>query len=96
MTVPRAKLLNLHNLITEIFTGSREDEKNNIPYKQVETIEEVFNCCEKTQNVIICGGTWFYIKSLLDKKALPESKIFVYEGTVRCLIGTKGNFLFAI
>jgi len=27
------------------------------------------------KNVIICGGTWFYIKSLLDEKALPECPI---------------------
>lgn len=29
----------------------------------------------KNKNIIICGGTWFYIKSLLDEKALPECPI---------------------
>ena len=37
-----------------------------------EKIKEVQN---KKKNVIICGGTWFYIKSLLDEKALPECPI---------------------
>lgn len=29
----------------------------------------------RNKNVIICGGTWFYIKSLLDENALPECQI---------------------
>ena len=29
----------------------------------------------QNKNVIICGGTWFYIKSLLDEKALPDCPI---------------------
>ncbi len=37
-----------------------------------EKIKEIQN---KKKNVIICGGTWFYIKSLLDEKALPECPI---------------------
>ena len=35
-------------------------------------IEEIQN---QEKNAIICGGTWFYIKSLLDEKALPECPI---------------------
>ena len=35
-------------------------------------IEDIFS---RNKNVIISGGTWFYIKSLLDKKALPECPI---------------------
>lgn len=37
-----------------------------------EKIEEIQS---KGKNVIICGGTWFYIKSLLDEKTLPECPI---------------------
>ena len=37
-----------------------------------EKIEEIFS---KEKNIIISGGTWFYIKSLLDEKALPECSI---------------------
>lgn len=33
-----------------------------------EKIDEIH---KKAKNVIICGGTWFYIKALLDKKAMP-------------------------
>ena len=35
-------------------------------------IEDIF---KQDKNVIICGGTWFYIKSLLDEKNLPECPI---------------------
>lgn len=37
-----------------------------------EKIDEIFS---KEKNVIISGGTWFYIKSLLDEKALPNCSI---------------------
>lgn len=34
--------------------------------------EKINEIQAKNKNIIICGGTWFYIKSLLDKKALPQ------------------------
>ncbi len=37
--------------------------------------EKIKEIQSKGKNVIICGGTWFYIKSLLDKKSLPQCKI---------------------
>lgn len=37
-----------------------------------EKIDEIYS---KNKNIIISGGTWFYIKSLLDEKALPECPI---------------------
>ena len=37
--------------------------------------EKIKEIHEKGKNVIICGGTWFYIKSLLDEQALPECPI---------------------
>ena len=37
-----------------------------------EKIKEIHS---RKKNIIICGGTWFYIKSLLDEKALPECPI---------------------
>lgn len=37
--------------------------------------EKINEIKSKQKNVIICGGTWFYIKSLLDEKALPECPI---------------------
>lgn len=37
-----------------------------------EKIKEIHS---REKNVIICGGTWFYIKSLLDEKSLPECPI---------------------
>ena len=37
-----------------------------------EKINEIWN---QGKNVVICGGTWFYIKSLLDEKALPACSI---------------------
>ena len=37
--------------------------------------EKIENIFSRNKNVIISGGTWFYIKSLLDFKALPECPI---------------------
>lgn len=37
--------------------------------------EKINQIQAQNQNVIICGGTWFYIKSLLDEKNLPECPI---------------------
>jgi len=37
--------------------------------------EKIKEIEEKNKNIIICGGTWFYIKSLLDEKALPDCPI---------------------
>ncbi len=37
--------------------------------------EKINEIQKKGKNIIICGGTWFYIKSLLDEKSLPECPI---------------------
>jgi len=37
-----------------------------------EKIEDIFS---RNKNIIISGGTWFYIKSLLDTSALPDCPI---------------------
>lgn len=37
--------------------------------------EKINEIWAKNKNVIICGGTWFYIKSLLDEKSLPQCSI---------------------
>lgn len=37
--------------------------------------EKIKEIQDKGKKVIICGGTWFYIKSLLDEQALPECPI---------------------
>ena len=37
--------------------------------------EKIKDIISREKNVIISGGTWFYIKSLLDDKALPECPI---------------------
>ena len=37
--------------------------------------EKIKEINSKNKNIIICGGTWFYIKSLFDEKALPPCPI---------------------
>ena len=37
--------------------------------------EKILEIVSKGKNIIISGGTWFYIKSLLDTKSLPECPI---------------------
>lgn len=37
--------------------------------------EKIKEISSKNKKVIVSGGTWFYIKSLLDKKELPECPI---------------------
>ena len=37
--------------------------------------EKIKEINSKNKNIIICGGTWFYIKSLLDEKELPNCPI---------------------
>ncbi|MBE7708639.1 MAG: tRNA (adenosine(37)-N6)-dimethylallyltransferase MiaA [Cyanobacteria bacterium SIG27] len=61
----------IHHLI-DILEPNIEFSAGDFTTLAKEKIKEVQN---KKKNVIICGGTWFYIKSLLDEKALPECPI---------------------
>ena len=60
-----------HYLI-DIITPNQDFSAGDFSNCAKEKIDEIFS---KEKNVIISGGTWFYIKSLLDKKALPECPI---------------------
>ncbi len=64
------------------------EERSNIPHYLIDIISpnqdfsagdfvsEAKKIIDNTnKNIIITGGTWFYIKSLLDKKALPDCPI---------------------
>lgn len=67
-----------------------KDELNQVPHHLIDIIEpdKIFSAGDFVQNaksaitdiqsrgknVIICGGTWFYIKSLLGEKKLPDIK----------------------
>ena len=61
----------IHHLI-DIVSPNEDFSAGDFVNLAKEKIEEIFN---QNQKVIICGGTWFYIKSLLDEKSLPECKI---------------------
>ena len=61
----------IHHLI-DILEPNIEFSAGDFTTLAKEKIKEIQN---KKKNVIICGGTWFYIKSLLDEKALPECPI---------------------
>ncbi len=61
----------VHHLI-DILEPNIEFSAGDFTTLAKEKIKEIQN---KKKNVIICGGTWFYIKSLLDEKALPECPI---------------------
>ena len=63
-------------------------ERSNVPHFLIDIIDpnqdfsagdfvsEAKKIIDNTnQNIIITGGTWFYIKSLLDEKALPDCPI---------------------
>ena len=60
-----------HHLI-DILDPTQDFSAGDFVVLAKEKIEEIFS---QNQNVIISGGTWFYIKSLLDDKALPECPI---------------------
>lgn len=61
----------IHHLI-DIIEPIKEFSAGDFSKLAKEKIKEIHS---KNKNVIICGGTWFYIKSLLDEKALPQCPI---------------------
>lgn len=61
----------IHHLI-DIIEPIKEFSAGDFSKLAKEKIKEIQ---AKNKNVIICGGTWFYIKSLLDEKTLPECPI---------------------
>lgn len=61
----------VHHLI-DILEPTQEFSAGDFVTLAKEKIKEIQS---KGKNVIICGGTWFYIKSLLDKEALPQCPI---------------------
>ena len=56
-----------HHLIN-IITPKERFSAGDFVHLAKEKIKEIQ---KRNKNIIICGGTWFYIKALLDKKALP-------------------------
>ncbi|MBQ7287437.1 MAG: tRNA (adenosine(37)-N6)-dimethylallyltransferase MiaA [Candidatus Gastranaerophilales bacterium] len=61
----------VHHLI-DILEPTQDFSAGDFSTLAKEKIKEIHS---KGKNVIICGGTWFYIKSLLDSKTLPECPI---------------------
>ena len=61
----------IHHLI-DILEPTKDFSAGDFSQLAKEKIKEIK---EKNKNIIICGGTWFYIKSLLDEKALPQCPI---------------------
>ena len=61
----------IHHLI-DILETVNEFSAGDFVALAKEKIDEIHS---KDKRVIICGGTWFYIKSLLDENALPECPI---------------------
>ena len=61
----------VHHLI-DILEPTTEFSAGDFATLAKEKINEIWN---KDKNIIICGGTWFYIKSLLDEKSLPQCPI---------------------
>ena len=61
----------VHHLI-DILEPTEDFSAGDFSMLAKEKIKEIHS---KEKNVIICGGTWFYIKSLLDSKSLPECPI---------------------
>lgn len=61
----------IHHLI-DILEPTKEFSAGDFVTLAKEKIEEIHKA---EKNVIICGGTWFYIKSLLDEQALPTCPI---------------------
>lgn len=60
-----------HHLI-DILEPTKDFSAGDFVQLSKEKIKEIE---KQNKNIIICGGTWFYIKSLLDDKALPECPI---------------------
>ena len=61
----------VHHLI-DILEPTKEFSAGDFTFLAKKIIEEEF---KKNKPVIITGGTWFYIKSLLDFECLPECSI---------------------
>ena len=61
----------VHHLI-DIMEPTKEFSAGDFVLCAKEKIKEINS---KNKNIIICGGTWFYIKSLLDEKELPNCPI---------------------
>ena len=61
----------VHHLI-DIMKPTKEFSAGDFVVCAKEKIKEINS---KNKNIIICGGTWFYIKSLLDEKELPNCPI---------------------
>ena len=61
----------VHHLI-DILEPTVEFSAGDFAILAKKKIEEIQN---QEKNTIICGGTWFYIKSLLDEKSLPDCPI---------------------
>ena len=61
----------IHHLI-DILEPTKDFSAGDFVQLANEKIKEIE---AKNKNIIICGGTWFYIKSLLDEKMLPECPI---------------------
>lgn len=60
-----------HHLI-DIIEPEEEFSAGDFVKHSIKVIEDILL---RNKNIIICGGTWFYIKSLLDKKALPDCPV---------------------
>ena len=60
-----------HHLI-DIIDANQDFSAGDFAKKSEEILENIF---KNNDIAIICGGTWFYIKSLLDEKSLPECPI---------------------
>ncbi len=60
-----------HHLI-DILTVEKEFSAGDFVFEATKSINDILS---KNKNVIISGGTWFYIKSLINKEALPECRI---------------------
>ena len=61
----------IHHLI-DILEPTKDFSAGDFAKLAKEKIEEIKN---KNKKIIICGGTWFYIKSLLDEESLPNCPI---------------------
>lgn len=61
----------IHHLI-DIIEPTKDFSAGDFVVLAKEKINEIK---KNNQNIIICGGTWFYIKSLLDEKMLPNCPI---------------------
>ena len=61
----------VHHLI-DIVSPNEDFSAGDFVKLAQEKIDEINS---RNKNIIICGGTWFYIKSLLDEKSLPKCEI---------------------